>query len=133
LVLLTESKPGYPDWIQVQIPPHLVQTGLVEDQHRLEPVLEHVTPVTMGPVDLPHCPFQRRHGDAAIGWGWVVTGVRVGGCAHAMGQHRDIGFGVGSESKRARQVYVTCGEERVPAEAQRRWEGGTWFPSLPLL
>jgi hypothetical protein len=51
LVLLTESEPGYPDRIEVQIPPHLVQTGLVEDQHRLEPALEHVTAATMLPVE----------------------------------------------------------------------------------
>ncbi len=25
------------------------------------------------------------------------------------------------------------GGGRFPAEAQRRWEDGTWFPSLPLL
>ena len=37
LVRLAESKPGDPDRIEVQMPPHLVQTGLVEDQHRLEP------------------------------------------------------------------------------------------------
>jgi hypothetical protein len=51
LVFLAESKPGDPDWIEVQISPHLVQTGLVKDQHRLEPALEHVTPATMGPVE----------------------------------------------------------------------------------
>jgi hypothetical protein len=51
LVLLAESKPGDPNRIEVQIPPHLVQTGLVEDQHRLEPALEHVTAATMLPVE----------------------------------------------------------------------------------
>ena len=35
----------------MQISPHLVQSGLVEDQYRFEPTLEHVTPATMRPVE----------------------------------------------------------------------------------
>jgi hypothetical protein len=51
LVILAESKPGDPDGIQVQIPAHLVQSGLFEDQNRFEPALEHMTPATMRPVE----------------------------------------------------------------------------------
>jgi hypothetical protein len=51
LVLLAESKPAYPHRIQMQISSHLVEPGLVEDQHRFEPALENVTPATMCPVE----------------------------------------------------------------------------------
>jgi hypothetical protein len=63
----------------------------------------------------------------------VVAGVRVDGCAHAIGQRRVNEFGVGVGIETGRELYSTCGGERFPAEAQRRWEDGTWFPLILLL
>ena len=51
LIFLDESKPGDPGGTQMQIPAHLGQSGVFEDQHRFEPALEHVTPATMSPVE----------------------------------------------------------------------------------
>jgi hypothetical protein len=50
LVLLSEPRPGYPDRIQKQVSPHLVQSGLVNDPHRFQPALEHLTPAPIGVV-----------------------------------------------------------------------------------
>ena len=51
LVLLPESKAGDPDRIQMQIPPHLVQSVLFQQQHRFEPALKDVSPATMRPIE----------------------------------------------------------------------------------